>query len=438
METVNDMLLDYVIGDATGIEIPAHAQALRDYGADFLTKAFHAFGSLGEDNRVLRISRYESFPGGNSGHKLCLWVEYARREPGLHDRLFVKFSRDFADAHRDRRRYELEAEVRLAALSRLPKFPIRVPEAYFADFHHPSGTGILITEQVAFGEGEIEPLTPKCMDYELRDPLEYYRATITALARLAAAHKNGVLSPDSDRLFPFDPLAAVANDTIRWDGTRLVDRLAQFADFATRCPQLLPDHLTTPDFIARFRRGTQRIQQHEVAIRRFLHSRPDLISLCHWNAHLDNAFFWRDAAGALQCGLLDWGRVRQFNLVYALWGCLCGAELALWDEHLDELLILFIDEYHAGGGPKLDFEEVKLHLDLYIAMIGLVEVMNTPELVMTRLPEAADAFGLRDQIFRENELPRVVLHIFMVYLHVWQTHDCEGQLERMLALCAAP
>jgi hypothetical protein len=150
-----------VPGDATGLAIPAHGEALRVAGEAFLTEAFRSFGSLSQDNRIVRITRCEPFFGGNSGQKLLLSVEYAHAEPGLHTDLFVKFSRDFTDAFRDRRRHELEAEVRFAALSRLPNFPINVPAACFADFHRESGTGLLITQRIAFGGGGIEPL--RCM-----------------------------------------------------------------------------------------------------------------------------------------------------------------------------------------------------------------------------------------------------------------------------------
>ena len=105
---------DFVPGDATGIAIPAHSEALRSVAEVFLTDAFRAFGSLSQANRIVRITRFEPFSGGNSGHKLVLSVEYEHAEPGLHTDLFVKFSRDFNDAFRDRRRLELEAEVRLA------------------------------------------------------------------------------------------------------------------------------------------------------------------------------------------------------------------------------------------------------------------------------------------------------------------------------------
>ena len=40
---------------------------LRAAGADFLTAAFHAFGTLAPDNRVARVLRCEPFAGGNSG-----------------------------------------------------------------------------------------------------------------------------------------------------------------------------------------------------------------------------------------------------------------------------------------------------------------------------------------------------------------------------------
>src|SRR5579864_7945608 len=157
--------LDFVRGDTTGLAIPAHGGALRAAGEAFLTEAFRNFGSLAPNERVVRITRFEPFHGGNSGHKLLLSVEYAHAQPTLHTDLFVKFSRDFADSFRDRRRHELEAEVRLAALSRLPGFPINVPTAYFADCERESGTGILITQRIAYGSGNIEPLRSKCMDH---------------------------------------------------------------------------------------------------------------------------------------------------------------------------------------------------------------------------------------------------------------------------------
>ena len=113
-------LIDSFRGDHTGLTVPAHVDALHTAGASFLTEAFRAFGAIAPDNAVTQIVSLEHCPGGCTGAKLFMTVEYARPDPDLHTELFVKFSRDFADAFRDRRRQELEAEVRLATLSRRP------------------------------------------------------------------------------------------------------------------------------------------------------------------------------------------------------------------------------------------------------------------------------------------------------------------------------
>jgi hypothetical protein len=423
-----------VRGDATGLAIPAHGEALRAAGAGFLTDAFRSFGLLSPDNRVVQITRFEPFPGGNSGQKLMVSVDYARPEAALPTDLFVKFSRDFSDAFRDRRRQELEAEVRFAALSRLTGFPIDVPVPCFADFHAASGTGILITERIAFGRGRIEPLRQKCMDHELPDSLEYYRAIVTTLARLAAAHQSGQLAAQVETHFPFDATRAAAEDPIPWDERQLRECVARYAAFAATCPQLLPANIATPQFIAQLERDAVRILRHETEVKRFLHGDRNFIALSHYNANIDNAWFWRNTSGNLECGLLDWGRVRQMNVAYALWGCLCAARLEVWDRHLEELLDLFTTELHARGGPRLDVKDLKLHLHFYVATIGLAALMDTPSLVLARLPEAATASGPLDPIFRQNEVARGFLHVFTSFLNLWQTHNFGASLDRLLGL----
>jgi hypothetical protein len=423
---------DFVRGDSTGLAIPAHSEALRSGGAAFLSDALRAFGAISPQNRIARITRLEPFRGGNSGEKALLTVEYQNREPALHTDLFVKFSRDFTDRFRDRRRHELEAEVRLAALSRLPAFPIPVPTAYFADFHGDSGTGVLITQRIAFGDGNIEPLHPKCRDHELSEPLAYYRAIVSTLARLAAAHKSGLLSPQVDAYFPFDAEKSAADDPIPWDERQLRERVARIGAFARSSPQLLPAQLAAPSFMARLEQDAVRFLRHEAAIKRFLHADRDFIALCHYNANIDNAWFWRDASGALGCGLLDWGRVRQMNVAYALWGSLCGAGLDIWDSHLDELLALFTAELHAHGGPRLDLEELELHLDFYVATMGLATLIEAPALVLSRLPEAVQARDQLDPVFLKDDVTRGFLHVFTAFLHLWQSHDFGASLDRLI------
>ena len=424
--------MDGVLGDTTGLMIPAHADALRAAGADFLTRAFRAYGALSEDNSVTRISRFELCTVGSTGQKVLLSVEYARPEPGLPLDLFVKFSRDFADAFRDRRRGELASEIALGELSRVVGFPIRVPVPYFADFHRESGTGLLITERIRFGLAGIEPLRPKCMDHLLDRPLEYYRTIVTALGRLAAAHASGALSPRVETLFPFDARAAAESDPIPWDEEGLSGQVERYAAFAARCPRLLPAHVRSPEFMAQFARDAVRVLRHERSIKQFMHADPTYIALSHFNAHIDNAWFWRDASGALQCGLLDWQRGRQMNVAYALWGALCAAGLDIWNDHLDELLRLFIAEFAAHGGPSLDPERLELYMHLYAATMGLAGLIVMPAVVCSKLPNPEAASGPQDSMVLDNEAARSFLHVFTVLLNLWQSPKFRMNLERTL------
>ena len=209
--------------------------------------------------------------------------------------------------------------------------------------------------------------------------------------------------------------------------------MASYADFARRCPQLLPAPIADPAFIASFERQALRVLDHEEAIKRFLHADDSLIALCHWNAQIDNAWFWRDPDGVLQCGLIDWGRVRQMNLAYALWGCLVGADLAIWERHLDELLALFVAEFTSHGGPDMDMAKLKLSLQLYAATIGLAGIMIAPERILLRLPEAEFAAGPGDPVIRAHEEARCFLHILTIFLSQWRSQDFGASLDRMLA-----
>ena len=424
---------NFAPGEATGIAMPAHPNALRQAGVEWLTLVFRAYGALQADNAVARISQCEAFEAGNSGEKLLLTVEYARPDPGLHSQLFVKFSRCFSDPFRDRRAHEMRGEVRLAALSRHPAFPVAVAKPYFADFDPASGIGLLITQRILYGEGGIEPRQVKNMDHELANPLEYYRATVTALAKLAAAHQSGRLSPQVERLFPFTAQAPAAELPVPWDAVQLREKATAIAALIASCPQLFPANLTSKEFSARFARDTQLFLQHDAAVRKFLFADPRFIALGHWNTHIDNAWFWRDGAGVLHAGLLDWGMVRQMNVATALWGGLSGADLWVLDGHLGHLLALFAEVLEADGGPLIAPEELGLHFDLAVGLITLALMMDTPALLVSRMPDIARASGRRDPMLQQDKVVQGFLHTFTAALNLWDRRDFAASLERALA-----
>jgi hypothetical protein len=424
---------DWAKGDDTGLLFPAHQAALTEGAAAFLTQAFHAAGTLPADNAVARVTELRECPGGSTGRKAFLSVAYEKPGQGLLERLFVKFSRDFDNPIRDRNRDQLEPEVRFAAISRHPAFPITVPACLFGDYHHESGTGILITERIAFGTDGIAPHQEKCLDYELPDALAHYRAVITANARLAAAHQSGHLGADLDMTFPYDPAAAAASDPIRYDARQIRNRLSRLAGFAEEFPNLLPPHVSAPCFIAQLMDEMPAFLDRQTDIKHFLTNDRSMIALCHWNANIDNGWFWHGGDGTLHCGLMDWGRVGQMNMALALWGTLSGAEPEMLDAELDELLELFLREFAAHGGPLISLALLKDHMFLYVATMGMAWLLDAPPLIRAQLPDLApehDRFNIR---FKENETARTQLHMLTNVLSLWQRHGFGAILGRIPA-----
>jgi hypothetical protein len=437
MNNMDPAPIDFVRGDDTGMMIPAHPDALRTGGVEFLTKAFQTFGALAADNRVTKITRFEKCPGGSTGQKLFLSVEYEKPSPELHTDLFVKFSRDFTDPIRDSRgKVEMTTEIGFAPITRQPGFPINVPVAYFADFHRDTYTGFVITQRIPFGVGKIEPHRHKAHDHKIPNPVEYYRAIMKALGRIAGSHRAGKLSPDVARRMPYDPNAR-AMEKIHFDEAKLRSLVAEYADFCDKAPQLFPANIRTPEFIAKLERETVRFLKHEQDTNRFLQSNPDLIALCHWNANIDNAWFWRDEKGEVQVGLIDWGNVNQLNLSFPIWGCLSAANIEIWDDHLDELLGIFLGEIHRCGGPRIDIEELKLHLAIYMGHQGTAYFIASPGRILFRLPEAIHATSPRDPLLEKSETACNQIVITSACMNLWQRYDFGACLDRALARIGA-
>ncbi len=167
------------------IPFPADIDGLSSAGTDFLTTAFRVSGVLAADNAVAAILECTEVGGGGTGRKALLTVHYCRPEPGLRTGLFAKFSRDFDDPVRDLGRTQMEAEMTLADLALSPRFPVPVARPQFADFHRESGSGLLITERIAFGCNGIEPHYEKAIDYGIPDQHAHYRTLLSAVAAVA-------------------------------------------------------------------------------------------------------------------------------------------------------------------------------------------------------------------------------------------------------------
>lgn len=425
--------IDWIEGDIFGMSFPCHPDSLREAGAEFLTKAFRHMGALPQDNCVARITKFEDCPRGSTGRKVLLSVEYEKPSPDLHTDLFVKFSRAFDDPLRDNQRYELEREAQFAAISRARGFPIDVAACYFSEFHHETGTGILITQCIPYGEGGIERHYEKCLDWEIPNQFEHYEVVIAANARLAGSYRAGKLPDSIGETFPFDPVKAAAADPIRYDAQKLRNRVSRYADFCEKYPQLLPDNIRAPEFHDRLMGEIPRFLEHEKTIKQWLYGQSHNIVFGHWNANLDNAWFWHDESGKLHCGLIDWGSVGQMNVASALWGSLSGAEKPLWDDHLDDLIELYCAEFRAAGGGDLVPAEIRLNMDMLIGMLGICWLLDTVPLILRAIPDLETAKDRFDERFRKSELARTQLHMLTVFMNLWETHDLGKSLDKALA-----
>jgi hypothetical protein len=194
---------------------------------------------------------------------------------------------------------------------------------------------------------------------------------------------------------------------------------------------LLPANVRSPQFIARLRHDAPRFLQHEPTVWSYLAGETDYIALCHWNANVDNAWFWRDADNALHCGLLDWGCVGQMNVAMALWGAMSGAETDLWDRHLDDLLGLFVAEIRDHDGPNLDAGRLRDQLMLYVGIMAVAWLLDVPALIRSRFGDAARSLTRDDPQIKDDESVRAPLQMLANALNLWETTHFGDLLDAM-------
>lgn len=327
----------------------------------------------------------------------------------------------------------MDLEVRFAALSAATTLPVAVPVSMFGAYQRESGTGILITERIAYESGGLERHYDKCLDYTMPDQLGHYRALLGAVARLAGEHRSGRLPHSVDEEFAFDPaLVTVGQRAARTDAER-DDLVRRLAHFASTYPGLLPEITGEPAFLDRMLIDAAQIAAAEHDVLAWLRDTDEHAGLCHWNANVDNAWFWRDPDGVLHCGLMDWGCVSVMNVAMALWGALCSAETELWRDHLDELLGHFAAEFAAAGGPLLDLELLRSQLMLYIAVMGVAWLLEVPAFVLAAVPDLAEVADRRDPRISGNEPVRAQLLMLSNVLHLWSTADFGVLLDQISA-----
>ncbi|MDO9485918.1 MAG: hypothetical protein Q7K25_07630 [Actinomycetota bacterium] len=420
----------WVKGDNFALSIPADPEALLAGGAAFITTAFRAAGVISASNSVTEIIESSEFFDGGSGKKLKMTVAYEHPNAELPNRLFVKFSRHFDNPLWDSAKWMMLSEVNFALLSRSPDFPVKVPKFMFADLEGTSETGLLITELIPYGEGNVEPAHAKCMDYLIPDAVEHYRAIFRSLGKLSGAHRAGKLSPAFDTLFP-DAEAGSAMFRIPVSDEQSIVRAHKMFDFIQRYPKLFPDDLHDPALREHFIAYMGDAFAARERIQEILQSgRAQFVAFAHWNGNIDNCWFERDEHGELECGFIDWANCGQLPLTQVVGGALGCAESDVFAEHLDELLGIMIDTFEAQGGPHLDLAEMSLHVRLSMASnFGLS--MAAPVAIARDTDDIDALTGPRDPFFRDHYASRVMLHTMTSMLENWKNLKL-GELVRQL------
>jgi hypothetical protein len=324
----------------------------------------------------------------------------------------------------------MESEVRFGLLSQIPDFPVAVPRCLFGEYHLASGSGLLITERIPFGTKGIEPHHAKARDHEIEDPRPYYDALVSALARLAGSQRAGRFPADVMAHFERRPTAGRPSKRTPATPDQIRERVLRYAEFASRVPQLLPASIRSDAFLAHLLQEAPRAVEHADALRSVVQeSAPGLVAFCHWNANIDNAWFWADEDGDLACGLLDWGNVGPMNVVTSISSCLAFAEADFVTDNLPHLLARFARVFEESGGGPLDPETLELQHALHLVVGGLQWPLGAVPQIERHLPDLAVVSDRFDPRILDDEFVRTQLHLLTGHLVRWQRSDAAGLVD---------
>lgn len=385
-----------------GLTFPKTSKEMEhDFGAEWLTKALHAAGTLPKDNAVAKLVRVKELPvlgfdaAGGAAMKMFLTVEYEKPDPELHTELFVKYpylyeehpsSRAEVSGYNDIDGPEISVALRLQQL-----FPFRTAKFYFCDICRETTNWILITETIPFSRrGKVEngkivekieykpydilPVCGKYQDWLLPEPSEFYMCLLRCCGRLAAWDKLGRFDEFLGPLSPYTPeqylmgsnrppVSKKLKENTSLAVGKMIDKGIDF--LLNTISRVTPPQVKDITKLAQMKTELMEMSPHLQDTQSFFQMNDsDFQGACHANLQADNAFFWRDEHGLLQNGVLDWGGFGRMPFAGNFLGCLSGAEASLLYAHEEGILQCFVDELCRCGGPKLNLKEVMLRYRL--------------------------------------------------------------------------
>lgn len=430
-------------GDHFKLRFPhTEAQLLDEdqFGSLWLTRAFRLAGTLAENNAVCQIVGAKSFSGGGAAVKVILSVQYLVPDDTLHTELFVKLPLD--PSHKNRELcIQLAMEGKECLFNRFfgDCLPFRIPKFYFADLSMKTTNWILITEKLPFRSRweqcepfAIEPPLLKGMDWARPDMPDKYLALFRKVAMMVAWAHSGKLGPQLKDFFPSPKPNFQVCQTL--PASAIEGFWPQVVQFVlTHAKVLFPADIANAKYLHELKQQVVAVVSAGDAINRFVTADMNLWGYAHLNPSIDNAFFWRDAEGLQDCGLLDWGGADSTFLL----NCFVGGGGALQVASADirvPYTDLFVKEFCSSlekfGGPILDADGTCLRVAL-LDMVQIMMTMTTLEQgffgnIYDRLPKDQwkAVTGIKDPIFTEDSVDGMMLrgHVvaFVEGLKTWK------------------
>eukprot|EP00443_Scrippsiella_acuminata_P084788 CAMPEP_0115545616 /NCGR_PEP_ID=MMETSP0271-20121206/92697_1 /TAXON_ID=71861 /ORGANISM="Scrippsiella trochoidea, Strain CCMP3099" /LENGTH=623 /DNA_ID=CAMNT_0002978971 /DNA_START=24 /DNA_END=1894 /DNA_ORIENTATION=+ len=356
-------------GHFSGLKFPHNTEQLRSFGAKFFTEAFHKFGTLKEDNAVTRVVKVEQLPlGAELAHGAVREVPW-----GYHESETGKAYRMQISTYAD-----MDAPELMTYMCCESVLPCRIPKLYFCDISRETTNYMLILERVPFGRrGRVEKgKVVEKIDNLLEDPAKVYFCIFREMAHIAAWDQLGHFDaffkgplPKYDQegflayCLPRRKPKTLKKEAVTIDTTKKVMEIG--IEFATKTARaVFPAAARDEKMLRKMIDDIAYMQPQMDAINDFMASTSDYTAAMHMNLQADNAFFWCDEKGDMDCGVFDWCGFNRTPFIGNFMGCLSGADADVLDAHEEGLMKIFCDEYKRYGGPQLDWRDVLLRYHL--------------------------------------------------------------------------
>lgn len=276
------------------------------------------------------------------------------------------------------------------------------------------------------------------MDFELKNPEEYYYTMVRALAKFSAWDKRGRYDECAEVFggLQADPCPPQITPQQRQAAARPFTR---YFDVTIDFVQNVAPHLFTPrvrdaSFLSKFKDDATFACSYLSDITWYQKNNEDFITLVHSNLQVDNAYFWRDENGVMQCGLLDWFMCSRAPFVNSFLGGMCGAEGHVLAEHDVGLMQCFASEYHKHGGPMVDVDDLVLRLRLGLLATTIDSCRYVQTDILGEVPRK-DWNQMRtvEDVSAGPWNARCRVMALLNLLDYWSRRDLVGELRGMLA-----